>query len=172
MGDILRRRQMMKLASGGGPAPLYQLLQGELPTGNGAIAITVTGAHIWSKRTGGGIGTRPRFVSGDSCSSSALTTTWFSLSAGDVINLFIKNISYTLTSGTASLIEATLQDGSTIIVKATVGNPGVGSGTVADVHVTETLSTAKNATCFQLYAGNVQTVEYDIELWVNGTRYI
>lgn len=169
---LQRRRQMMMLASGGGPGPLYQLLQGSLPTGNASIAITVTGAHIWSKRAGGGTGTRPRFVSDASCSTSALTSTWFELAAGDAIDLYIKNISYTLTSGSQSLIEVTLQAGSTMIVKAVASAPAVGSGTLADVHVAVTLSSAKNATCFQLYAGNVQTVEYDIELWVNGTRYI
>lgn len=173
MVSLMQRRRMMMQAAGATPTgPLYQLKQGTTALSN-IRYVTVTGNNISDNNPHGGISSRNVYIDAESGGSSAISTTWFSLHAGDVVVLKIRNFAYTndYTSGTSQYLFSLRDSTDTAIVIFTKNMPKGESGTFADEDITVTLGADVNACCFRFYSQRKSLADFDFELWVNGIQY-
>ena len=178
MGDLLRRRMMLAAASGTAPdVPLYTLTNGSRKAYNGG---TATGNNGDVKVTNGNhFYYLKRWGNNSSTYFAPLTTgdAPFSVSAGDVVRTVVNfDLSKTTGAGLKILFgkytgdSASLGRYNSILITA---NPS--SGATAENVVTLTQSYAPSE--FFILAQTVSDTsgkawEADLEIYVNGVRYI
>ena len=168
-----RRREMMQTASSGGEAPLYQFKQGT--SSDTGRSIVISDNHIIHNRTATNNASRGLYVGETASGSAVLTAAWFSVNPGDVVRVKIKNIEYA-NHNTAYECNYYVQfknaSGTTVFSSATATYPRGGTGTLADIEETTTIENAADITCALFWSTRNALSEYDLELYVNGIRYI
>lgn len=173
MVSLMQRRRMMMQAAGASPSgPLYQLKQGVSSfTGRNT---TVTGNNVVDKNTSGSTGARNMYLSDTYGGNTQPTATWFTLHSGDVVTLKWKNISYTnyYTSGSSSTAFGIRNTSGTSIIAISISLTRNTTGTFADQETTVTLASDENVAAVTFYMQRKSDVTSDIEMWVNGIRYI
>lgn len=168
MNMILRRRAMMRaIASASGP--LYPM-EDRTATVSSSISITTSGNHVEWKTTSNSRGPYiGKSASLNSTSIEASWPIWFPLVAGDVVDLWAKNISYPTTSNTPrSAISLKDTSGTTI-----VGIPDFhkeANGT--DLHMQKMIESAADIHAILFWNYRPITASADIEIYVNGVRYV
>lgn len=196
MGDILRRREIMAQA-GGSSGPLYTFdnlfaNNSDVSSSNvGYSTITISnGNHFkyWSRNRGSGYIKYANFaVACSKFSSLSSEPVMFNFFAGDQIELKLKD-GYVNCGQRASYngyARFSLRDASNTLILGWNGSgadyelytTGKVKKEFSELSVTKTLEADVSAMCFYWYAyGNTQacqiTLEADIELYVNGVRYI
>ena len=103
-------------------------------------------------------------------------TTLFSIPAGATCEFTVKNITYTGNTDATNRIAFRLRDtsGTEIAGSGNINIPATGDGTVQDASSTVTLETSEisNIVALSIFAFRAITIEFDIELRVNGVRYL
>lgn len=152
--------------------PLYQLKQGTLSiTGR---TTEITGNHILDQNTAGTTGARYLYVDGTTFSASVLSTTWFTLHAGDSVTFKWLNFSYTnyYTSGSSNCYLEIRDVGGTALVRLSNVIPANSTGTMSDTESTFSIESDTNIACLYFYLQRKSTTESNVEVWVNGVQYI
>lgn len=176
MVSLMQRRRAMMIQSGASPSgPLYQLVQGTYTPDSGRTT-TITGNHLEELYTGGAFDSTRKYYANDVTilSNTPITTTWFSLHAGDVVDLKMKNIWFRNDySGASTTYSVNIMDTSnTSILSASVTVPNKQTITPADVVKSVTLASDIDVACLYLWLNRKSYMICDLELWVNGIQYI
>lgn len=175
MNALLRRRELM-LQTPKEKAPLYQIYQGTHVARQSARAITISGNHVDDLYTGGAQDDfrHIRLSGTQDTYNEPIASDWFTLRAGDIITLRRKNASFRNDySGASTTCQQILED----ISGATVISLSMSAGsaktiTPDDTETSVLLSSDTAISCFRFYTNRTSYAVYDLELEVNGERYI
>lgn len=188
MGDILRRRGMMARAGAAPTPPLYSFENLTKTGGYQQYAVT-NGNHF--KITG----TRRNYeadwqfdkgVSGSSGTTANWTTPMFSIPSGSTVKLVLKNLSISSTragyfnfllkryeedSGTKNAVGFIYTNGTGITYTTTAT-----TGVTEEISAVSPLAATAHYFAFYIYNSSGQsqtyTVEFDLELYIDGVRYV
>ena len=123
-----------------------------------------------------GMNSQSAYIKADGTATTVVTPVvqWFGLNSGDSYVFRIKNIAFSDNNNTDNYFAVALKNDSST-TKVASGNINVsqtGSGTVSDVEVTGTMSeNVSNVTLFS-FVYRAMVISYDVELYVNGVRYV
>lgn len=170
MGDLLRRRAMMA-QTGGSPTPsgpLYPMA--DRTWSASSRTVETTGNHVeWSSAAnsrGPAIG---RAANASGTAVKQTWATWFSLAAGDVVDLWAKNLSYPAGSDTP-YSNIRVQDGADNNVFSITDICRSADGT--DLHSQTVIESAVEIKGILFWNYRPITASADIEIYVNGVRYV
>jgi hypothetical protein len=123
-----------------------------------------------------GMNSQSAYIKSDGTATTTVTpiVQCFGLNTGDSYVLRIKNIEFSNNNAAENYFAVAFKNDSTT-TKISSGNIAIsqtGSGTVNDVEVTGTMSEdVANVTLFS-FVYRASTISYDVELYVNGLRYV
>ena len=137
--------------------------------GSNGLSVTISGSTIYREAGGNQGATQALLVNGTEAQTSLITSTWFSLYSGDVVTLKLKNVSGKNNRTTGSLYGRVYINPNVVNSSATIA---LGETTGADKEKTVTLSSNMDVTCVNLTLNGPGEVTCDMELWVNGIRYL
>lgn len=185
MGGLLRRREMLQ-ASGGPTGPLYAFEDDTWEPDSYCTYTVSNGNHFSQSSTRRGHGVRctfPQFI------DTEAAIDWqplFTLHAGDSVTMKLKNI-YVTGRIQGNYFTATFHnvvDGAGNALFGFIGDDKISWGIqrssyhIADKTMTVTIAADADIYWFHLYqyaaqaSYSFQTFEFDLELYVNGVRYI
>ena len=171
---MMRRRAMMSAKEQGGGGPLYQMYEAEDLVVSGYITYSCSGNHFRFKTTAN---SRGPHVTTDAVniSHSAGASTAFSLRTGDQVQIILRNIEYTVGSSNTRLnviLKENDAAGTTRFQLTEQSFPANTSGTVAELSNTDTITADCDINDVYMYVYRTAEFEFDLELYVNGTRYL
>jgi hypothetical protein len=182
MGDILRRRGMM-MQAGAGPTPSGPLYPSSnfMDSSISGFTVTVTnGNHfavIFTKYVSNYQTRTANYSAFD-----AAWADWMPLNAGDVVVMELKNISYYNSKTTTRGFECNFRETGTgnalfgfVNALGTRIYIPAGTGTIEDKTATTTISSNTGVSALRFWDNNTSgtlEVEMDIEVTVNGIRYL
>lgn len=155
------------------PAPLYSLYQRDVYEVSGSIWYGGDGNHIYFKTSAN---SRGPHVNKTKTSISHITSgTIFTVHTGDEVELIVKNIEYAIGSENTRMniyFKKNDSSGTTIFSLGDKNFTKNTSGTHPGYTVTTTVTqdAAITDVFFGLY--RAATFELDLEVWVNGVRYL
>lgn len=172
---MIRRRAMMAAKEqGGGDSPLYQLFQQVYEAISGYVSYGASGNRVHIKTISN---SRGPHVNADSVGTSHDTekSTFFSLRTGDQAQIVLKDINYTVGTATTRLnvtFKENTSAGATIISTGDQRFSANTSGDVAEMSFTATVTADADINDVYFYLYRAAEFEFDLELYVNGTRYL
>lgn len=174
MTALMRRRMMMAVKEQGGDSPLYQMYEAEDRAVSGYITYSCSGNHFRFKTTAN---SRGPHVTTDAVNISHSTeaSTVFSLRTGDQVRIILKNIEYAVGSSNTRLnviLKENDSAGTTQFQLTEQSFPANTSGTTAELSNTATITADCDINDIFLYLYRAAEFEFDLELYVNGTRYL
>lgn len=169
MNMMLRRRAMMRaIASASGP--LYPMADRSINI-NVDIAVTTSGNHVQAythANSRGPIFPRTAQASGSGTVQKSWPV-WFSLAAGDEVNMYLKNISYPAASNTP-YSRVRLLDPSSAVIMGIENIKRANDG--GELHQTATIESDVDVKAIQVWNYRPLLFVFDIEIYVNGVRYV
>ena len=157
-------------------AALYQLVQGTYsPAANRDISIN--GNHIEDYFNYNTAADTVRYYyinSKQVTSNTPIATTWFCLNAGDVVTIRMKDVWFRndyLGSGTTNRIDVKDTSNNTL-VSVSVMVPNRQTKTWDVVENTVTMTEDVDVSCLLIWLNRKSLIYYDLELEVNGKRYL
>lgn len=149
--------------------PLYQLCQGTKTTSGNSV--TISGNHITFNIVDN---SRTFWVDDTEFYNALPSSTFFNLSQGDSYEFRLKNIAFTSNTSTGNYFAVAGKNSSNDSV-ITTGNQyytSTAAGTLPDATITGTVESDSAITSLLLFCYRGAVFEFDLELYVNGTRYI
>lgn len=170
--DMMRRRAMM-VAEEGEPAPLSSLYQCDVYAVSSSIWYGGDGNHFYFKTTAN---SRGPHVNKTKAQASHITSgTVVTVHSGDEVELIVKNIVYAIGSADTTMNVAFKKNdsaGTTIFALGDKNYSKNTSGTHPGYTATTTVSQDAAITDVYFYLYRAATFEFDLELYVNGVRYL
>ena len=176
MNALQRRRQMM-MQTAEEAAPLYQIFQGAHTATGDYRTITITDNHVYDDFGRSIAANHTRYIRLDGTTATfdeVITTTWFSLHAGDVVTMRRKNATfenkYSGASATCQIILKDIEENNIVSLSMTASSRA--TITPDDAETSVTLENDTDMSCILFYTNRTSLAVYDLELEVNGVRYI
>ncbi len=154
------------------PAPLYQLYQGS-GTSSSGNTLTVSGNNLSFATTSN---SRTFYINQSSIGSGmVINSSIFSVSAGDAVEVRLKNIIFTSNTDAGNKFSVGMMnsDRSTSMFQSEdYAYTSMEAGTLEDISISSTFGSGGTIGSIKLYVYRGCVFSFDLQIYVNGTRYI
>ena len=153
------------------PAPLYTLYQGSGTASAGNTLTISNGNHISLNTTNN---SRTFHTNETQIGAAIPSATFFSLAEGDEVIFKIKNIVFTSNTDAGNKFDVSLRNSNNSYVSFSgdITYSSLSPGTLEDVTTTRTISSNNDIKTVSFFVYRPCVVEFDVEIYVNGVRYI
>lgn len=153
------------------PAPLYTLYQGSGTASAGNTMTISNGNHIAIDVVDH---SRIFYVNESYIRGNITSGTIFSLAQGDEVIYKLKNITFTSNTDTGNHFDVSTRNSSNTYISWTgdIYYTSLDAGTLEDITVNRTIATSGDIATIAFYIYREAIFEFDLEIYVNGTRYI
>ena len=165
---MLRRRAMMQQAAIQ-TGPLYPMEDRDKKIIS-SISVKTTGNHVeWTTSANSRGPFLGRQASEATSSTSSAFSVWFHVNAGDTVDLWAKNLSYPATTDTPySTITAKDTNGADVFKQDSFKRSADGT----DLHTQKVIESSADVKGILFWNYRAITASCDLEIYVNGVRYV
>ena len=166
--DMMMRRRAIMSAGASASGPLYPMEARSIKVSS-SISVTISGNNVRAYTSSNSRGPMfPRTAQASTIVQSSWPV-WFTLSAGDEVDIYLKNISYPATSNTPySHVMLIASDGTEVTGIYNIKRDSDGG----ELHVNTTIESDVSIKALKVFNYRPLLFVFDIEIYVNGVRYV